>query len=222
MVEAAALHRVVDLARAVGSDHHHRGLGGFQRADLRDRDLPVREHFQQVGLERLVGAVQLVDQQHRRRALPAFQRARERTLDQELLGKNVLRDFFLRFFARRFREADLDHLARVVPLVGRLGDVQALVALQPDQLAAESGGDHLGQLGLADPRFALEKQRPLHRQAEIKRRGEAAVGHVIGLAEQLVRLVDGFWEWARHILVAVRKTSIFRHLAFHRHRQLAM
>src|SRR5207244_1420204 len=63
VVEAAPLHRVVDLARAVGGDDHDRRLGGAQRADLGNRDLPVRQHLEQVGLEGLVGPVELVDEQ---------------------------------------------------------------------------------------------------------------------------------------------------------------
>jgi len=70
VVEAAPLHRVVDLARAVGGDDHDRRLGGAQRADFGNRDLPVRQHLEQVGLEGLVGAVELVDEQDRRVGLP--------------------------------------------------------------------------------------------------------------------------------------------------------
>ena len=47
---------------------------------------------------------------------------------------------------------DVQQLAGVVPLVHRLVGVDALVALQPDQLAAEHRGERLGDLGLADAR----------------------------------------------------------------------
>ena len=66
VVEAAALQRVVDLARAVRGDDDDRRLRRLDRADLRNRHLEVRQHLQQIGLERLVGAVELVDQQDRR------------------------------------------------------------------------------------------------------------------------------------------------------------
>ena len=68
VIEAAPLQRVVDLARAVGGDDDDRRLLRLDRADLRDRDLEIGQHFEQIGLERLVGAVELVDQQHRRAA----------------------------------------------------------------------------------------------------------------------------------------------------------
>ena len=63
VIEAAALQRVVDLARAVRGDDDDRRLRRLDRAELRDRHLEVGQHLQQIGLERLVGAVELVDQQ---------------------------------------------------------------------------------------------------------------------------------------------------------------
>ena len=39
------------------------------RAELGDRDLPLRQHLEQERLERLVGAIDLVDEQHRRPVL---------------------------------------------------------------------------------------------------------------------------------------------------------
>ena len=50
-------------------------------------------------------------------------------------------------------------LAGIVPLVERLGRVDALVALQPDQRRVEHGGQRLGRLGLADAGLAFEQQR---------------------------------------------------------------
>ncbi len=49
----------------------------------------------------------------------------------------------------------------VVPVVDRLGDVDALVALEPNQLAAGGCSQRLGELGLADARLAFEQQRPV-------------------------------------------------------------
>src|SRR5438445_6220841 len=92
VVEAAPLHGVVDLPRAVGGDDHDRRLGRAQRADLGNRDLPVRQHLEQVGLEGLGGAVKLVDQQERRMA---FQSARQRSFNQKFLRVNVGREFLL-------------------------------------------------------------------------------------------------------------------------------
>src|SRR5213075_420879 len=87
-------------------------------------------------------------------------------------------------------ETDLDHLPRVVPLVGGLRDVEALVALQAYQLAAERLRDHLADLGLADAGLALEEQRPPHGERQEQRRGEAAIGHVLAGGEQGLRFID--------------------------------
>ena len=66
MIETSALERVVDLAGAVRGDDHDGRMRRLHRAELRDGDLKVGEHFQEERLERLVGAVELVDQEDRR------------------------------------------------------------------------------------------------------------------------------------------------------------
>ena len=67
--------------------------------------------------------------------------------------------FAARRLAARLEQPDLEHLARVVPLVDRGVDVEALVALEPDQPRAEARREDLGELGLADARLALEEER---------------------------------------------------------------
>ena len=79
--------------------------------------------------------------------------------------------------------ADRNHLRRVVPLVDGGGDVEAFVALQADQAAAERGGQYLGDLGLADARLAFEEQRPAHLERQIKHGAERAVGEIFGLGK---------------------------------------
>ena len=79
---------------------------------------------------------------------------------------------------RALEQADLEDLPRIVPLVHGVADVEAFVALQPDQLRAEHGRQHLRDLGLADARLAFEEERPLklerekhrHRQRRGRRR----------------------------------------------------
>ena len=63
----------------------------------------------------------------------------------------------------------LDHLPRVVPLVDRRRDVEALVALQTDEAPAERARQHLRDLGLADARLAFEEERPPHPSAQGRR-----------------------------------------------------
>ncbi len=64
VVEAAALQRIVQLAGAVGREHHDRTARSLDRADLGNRDLEIREELQEKGLELVVGAIDLVDKQH--------------------------------------------------------------------------------------------------------------------------------------------------------------
>ena len=66
VVEAAALQRVVHVARAVRREHDDRRHLGAHDAELGHRDRPVGEDLEQERLELVVGAVDLVDQQHRR------------------------------------------------------------------------------------------------------------------------------------------------------------
>ena len=64
----------------------------------------------------------------------------------------------------RVENAQFEELARVVPLVQRVTDVEAFIALEANQIGAERGGHRSGQRGLADAGLALEEQRPF--QAE--------------------------------------------------------
>ena len=90
-----------------------------------------------------------------------------------------------------FGGADRDHLRGVVPFVHRRRDVEPLVALQADQPAAQSRGQHLGDLGLADAGLAFEEDRPVHLQRQEQHRRQRAVGEIAGLAEELQCGVDG-------------------------------
>ena len=132
------------------------------------------EHFEQERLERLVGAVDLVDQQHRRAGGVRLERLQQRPLDQEALGEHVVLDAGAVVLAFGLGGADGDHLRGIVPLVDRGGDVEPLVALQPDQPAAERLRQHLGDLGLADAGLAFQEQRPAHLQREIEHRCRAS------------------------------------------------
>ena len=157
------------------------GCGGLEHAELGDRDLPVGQDLEQVGLELVVGAVDLVDQQHRRRTLAWLDRPQQRPLDQEpflvQLGlQGVGRP--AGGLAGGLGGPEVEELASVVPVVDGLGGVDALVALQPDQLAARPRRQDLGQLGLADPGLAFDEQRPAQRDRQVDRRRQPLVGQV--------------------------------------------
>jgi len=77
----------------------------------------------------------------------------------------------------------VEQLPGMVPLVDGGGDVDALVALQAQELTAGPPSEDLGELGLADARLALEEQRPVEPEREEDRGGEALVGQVSVLAE---------------------------------------
>ena len=211
MVEAAPLQRVVDFARAVGRHHDDRRVLGADGADLRHRHLVVGEHFQQERLERLVRPVELVDQKDRRAGDVGLQRLQDRPLDEEAVGKNVLRQRLAVDVADRFREPDLHHLRRIVPLVDGGGDVEPLVALQPDQPPPERLRQDLGDLRLADARLPFEKQRPPHLEREEQHGGKRPVGDVAGRGHEFERVVDGGREGTvRHGSGRLRRRGLYR------------
>ena len=192
VVEAAALQRVVDFPSPVRGDDHDRRLFGLDRADLGDRDLEVRQHLEQIGLERLVGAIELVDQQNRRpRALLRLERLQERPVDQEALGEDVLGQRLAIAHALRLGHPDLEHLAGVVPLVDRRAHVQPLVALQPHEAPVQRLGQNLADLGLADARLALQEQRPSELKCEVQRGRKRPVGDVVAAHQERLGVVDG-------------------------------
>ena len=78
----------------------------------------------------------------------------------------------------RLGGADREQLALVVPVVDRVVEVDALVALQADQLGARRGRQRARHLGLAHTRLALQQQRLLEREGEVGGRREALVGEV--------------------------------------------
>jgi hypothetical protein len=81
--------------------------------------------------------------------------------------------------------AEREQLARVVPVVQRLVDVDALVALQADQLRARRERERLRNLGLPDAGLALDEQRQAQLGGQEDRRGQRAVGEVALLAQRL-------------------------------------
>ena len=78
---------------------------------------------------------------------------------------------------------DLQHLPGVVPLVQRLAGADALVALQPDELAAEDRREDLRDLRLADADLAFEQHRPAQRKRHEQGGGQPAVGEVTAVPQ---------------------------------------
>ena len=144
------------FAGAVGSQHDNRDGLGFHGAEFGHGDLEIGEQFQQERLERLIGAVELVDQQHGWGQIRVDGRQQGAGLE-EFAGVDAAGQLAAVGHAGCLGEADRHQLAGVVPFIGRGGKVHAVVALQADQAAAEPGGEHLGDLGLAGAGLAFEK-----------------------------------------------------------------
>jgi hypothetical protein len=190
VVEAAALQRIVNFAGAVRGDDDDRRMGRLHGAELGDGDLVVGQRLEEKRLEGLVGAIELIDQQHRSAVGIGLERLQQRPLDQEVLREHVVGKPVAVDMALGLGEPDCDHLRGVVPLIDGGRDVEALVALQPDQPPPEGRREHFGDLGLADARLTLEKQRPPHAERKKQHRRKRPVGEVFRRREQRQRCVD--------------------------------
>src|SRR5262249_4482060 len=117
-------------------------------------------------------------------------RRQDRPADQEALGEDIGRELLPIDPTAGFRQANLDHLPGIVPLIyGRRG-IQAFVALQPHQLATERRRKHLGDLRLADPGLTFEKQRAAHLEREKYAGRKPAVREVVVALEERENRVD--------------------------------
>ncbi len=154
VVEAPPLEGVVELAGAVRRDDHHGRVLGPDGADLGHGHLEVGEHLEEERLELVVGPVDLVDQQHGAGARP--QRPQQRSLHQEARVEDLLDSAVVSGRPLRQRP-QVQQLAGVVPLVEGLAGVDALVALEADELDAEGRRHRLGHLGLAHSGLTLEQ-----------------------------------------------------------------
>ena len=92
--------------------------------------------------------------------------------------------------------AQREQLARVVPVIEGVVDVDALVALQADQGCPRRRGQRLGDLGLAHAGLALDEERLAELGGEEDGGGQGRVGEV-ALARE--RLADRPWcgQWFR-------------------------
>ena len=140
------------------------------RPELGDRDREVRQELEQERLELVVGAVDLVDQQHDRSIV--LERVEQRASQQEPAREQ------LSLVDASLGRAQREQLSRVVPVVDRVVQVDALVALQADQARAGGRGERARHLRLADAGLALEQQRLLERDREVNAQRERPVSEV--------------------------------------------
>jgi hypothetical protein len=160
-IQAPPLQRLGQLARVVAREQHDGLRLGVDSPELRNADLEIGQQLEQHRLELLVGLVDLVDQQHD--GVGGGDRGHQRPRQQELLAEDVVLHVLPAGVARF--GLDSQQLLAVVPLVQRLGLVEALVALEPDQGPIEVAGERLRQLRLADTGGSLDQ----HRLAELRR-----------------------------------------------------
>ena len=173
LIEAPALQRVVHLTRAIGREDDQRRLGCPQRAELGNRDLEFGEQLEEESFELLVGAIDLVDQEDGRTRAQRVDRLKQRPFDEKGLAVELPTRALPTERAGRVEDAQLEQLARVVPLVQRVTDVEAFIALKTNQIGAQRGGGRRGQRRLADAGLALEEQRPFQSEREKQRHGKA-------------------------------------------------
>ena len=160
---------------------------GLDPAELGDRDLEVAQQLEQHRLELLVGLVDLVDQQDD--GLGDGDRLQQRPGEQELLAEDVVLDGLPAGAVGL--GLDPQQLLAVVPLVERLGLVEALVALQAHEVALQVLGQRLGQLGLADAGRALDEHRLAEAGGEVGDQRGRLTGQVADALKALGDLVDG-------------------------------
>src|SRR5262249_11885553 len=101
---------------------------------------------------------------------------------------------------------DAQQLLLVVPLVERLGFVEPLVALQPDQARARDPRDRLGKLGLPDAGRPFDQNRLLQTTGEEDDSADRGVGQILRLTQPRGDLVDRF-EALCHLSALVRYRS---------------
>ena len=156
--------------------------------ELGNRHLEFGEQLQQIALELFVGAIDLVDEQDGRARPGRIDRLQQRALDQEGIAIELAMRLVAAQLAGRVEDAQLEQLARVVPLVDGVADVEAFVALQANQVGVERGGNRCRQRGLADAGLALEEQRASETQGQEQRDRQALVGDVALVAEPLAQV----------------------------------
>ena len=166
-------------------------MSGANGTKLGNRDLEFRQQFEQVAFELLVGAVDLVDQEHGRLRAHRIDGLQQRPLDQERIAIELLSRRGPVDAAGGFEDLQLENLARVVPLVDGMSDVETLVALQSDQVGVEGRRHRRGERRLADAGLALEKERALQLEREEQRHGERAIGDVVLLGKAILQIGGG-------------------------------
>ena len=217
VVQAAPPQRVVQIAAAIGGQHHHRRSVGDKGTQFRHCHRGLTQEFQQQRLEFVFGTVDLVDQQYRRRRPAVPHALQDRPVHQIRLGVQVgLVDARCR--APRpagCSAADAGSSSRRAPR--RPSAPRSTAGASAAHRAQPPGSS---PRRLADARFALQQQRPpeCDRQVDRGRRadvqqvivGVEASDHVVDIGERRATVVS-----SRHrceqALVVVPGVDVERH-----------
>ena len=173
---------------------------GAHGADLGDAHLVFAQVLEQEGLEGLVGAVHLVDQQHGA-GLGRLQRLQQRPADQVAVLVDLALDLASRAAPAAFGRAHVQQLRRVVPFVQRLALLQAVVALQPQQLALQRVASALASSVLPTPGSPSSSSGRCSLSARNTAVGQAPVGEIADRLQRLRRGVDGGGAGRRHAII---------------------
>ena len=190
VVEAAPLERVVDLAGAVGREDDPRRPLGPDRADLRHRDLEVADRISSRYASNSSSARSISSMSSTGGGPSSASSACSRGRLMRKSGAKMSCAVAWRRGTLRLQQPDLEHLARVVPLVDGGVDVQALVALEADERRPERRGEDLGDLRLAHAGLALEEQRAAQLEGQEDRRGKRSIGDVAARPEGRLDTLD--------------------------------
>ena len=154
MIEASAFERVVHLTGPVGGQDRQWRRCGPDVSEFGDRHRVLVQQLEQERLELVVGAVDLVDEEYTGRVGKCL---KERPGEQETFG--VERGFgcvgVQSAAAGRFECAQVQQLAREIPVVESLRGIDALVTLQPDQWQLRYGMVKLAEKRRAALRVGL-------------------------------------------------------------------
>lgn len=164
VVQAATLQGVVHVASPVGSEHDDGGRLGSHGPELGNGDGVLGEDLEEEGLELVVGAIDLVDEEHGHRPDPRLKGPQEGPTDEEALVVDLVLGF-ASGLAGGLDSPQVEQLARVVPLVCRLAEVDALVALQAEQLAPVQAESTLATSVLPTPASPSRKSGRLRASA---------------------------------------------------------
>ena len=185
VVQAAALQRIVYVARAVRGKNHNRWGGGFECSQFGNGYLEVGKNFQQVSLKLIVCTIDFVNQQHRR-CVALVNGAKKCALNEKALVVQLafqFISFLVCCFSACFSSTQMQQLSRVVPVVYGLSRINAFVTLQANEFATSHGCNHFGKFSFTNARFAFKQQRSLQGERQVHRSCEAFFGQVVLFGE---------------------------------------